>query len=193
MVETLERREAVQLARRLWQANPVYMDTETTGTGPTAEIIEIAIIDQDGKLLFESLVKPRGAIEPDAIRVHGITPDQLQTSPGWAEVWPQAWDVLAGRQVGTYNSEFDIRLIKQSHKLNWINQRLQEENFFCIMKLYARFYGNFDPRSRSYRWQTLEQARQQCNLPLPNSHRAQDDALLARALLEYMANWTADR
>ena len=190
MVDTLERREAISQARQLWQANPVYLDTETTGTGPTAEIIEIAIVDQDGQLLFESLVKPRGAIEPDAMRVHGITPDQLQSAPGWAEVWPQAEAQLAGRRVGTYNSEFDIRMIKQSHLRNWINRRLQEETFFCIMKLYARFYGERDPRSRSFRWQTLDIAGQQCRLSLPNSHRAKDDALLARALLKYMADWT---
>ncbi len=190
MVDTLERREAVRQASQLWQANPVYLDTETTGTGPTAEIIEIAIVDQDGRLLFESMVKPRGAIEPDAIRVHGITPDQLKAASGWADVWPQAEAHLNGRRVGTYNSEFDIRMIKQSHQRSWINQRLQEEAFFCIMKLYARFYGAYDPRSRSYRWQTLEQAGQQCRIALPNSHRAKDDALLARALLEYMASWT---
>ena len=189
MFNTLERKEAVRLAQQLWQTSPVYLDTETTGTGPTAEIIEIAIIDQDGKLLFEALVKPRGPIEPDAARVHGITLDQLQGAPGWAEVWPQAEAVLAGRRVGTYNSDFDVRLIKQSHQRNWINLRLPEENFFCIMKLYARFYGERDPRSRSFRWQTLELAGKQCQIPLPNSHRAKDDALLARALLEYMANW----
>ncbi len=190
MLVSSERIEAVRLARQYWQANPVYLDTETTGTGPTAEIIEIGIIDQDGKLLFESKVKPRGAIEPDAARVHGITLDQLQTSPGWGEVWPQVEAVLAGRKVGTYNSDFDVRMIKQSHQRYMIHQRLPEENYFCIMKLYARFYGERDPRSRSFRYQTLERAGQQCHISLPNSHRAVEDALLARALLEYMSNWT---
>jgi len=92
--------------------------------------------------------------------------------------------------VGTYNSDFDVRMIRQSHQRNWITQRFTEDNFFCIMKLYARFYGERDPRSRSFRYQTLDQAGKQCGIALPNSHHAREDALLARALLEYMAHWT---
>ncbi len=190
MVDSFERREAARQALLYWQANPVYLDTETTGTSPTSEIIEIAVVDHDGSLLFESRVKPRGGMDPEAVRVHGITLDQLQTAPGWAEVWPHAEAVLAGRRVGTYNSEFDLRMIQQSHLRNWITQRFTGDHFFCIMKLYARFYGERDPRSRSFRYQTLDQAGKQCHIQLPNSHHAREDALLARALLEYMANWT---
>jgi len=29
--------------------HPVYLDTETTGTGPADEVIEIGIVDEDGK------------------------------------------------------------------------------------------------------------------------------------------------
>jgi DNA polymerase III epsilon subunit-like protein len=89
--------------------------------------------------------------------------------------------------VGIYNSEFDLRMLKQSHQKYWLNWQLPEENFFCIMKLYARFYGEWDARRGSYRWQSLDQAGRQCRIPLPNSHRAKDDALLARALLQHIA------
>jgi hypothetical protein len=47
------------------------------------------------------------------------------------------------------------------------------------MKLYADFIG-------SRRWQRLEEAGRQCRLELPNSHRAKDDTLLARAVFQYM-------
>jgi len=182
-----ERNEAVQRAQQLIKLQPVYLDTETTGTGPLAEIIEIAVVDQDGSVLLESLVKPKGTIEPDAIRVHGITPDKVQSAPTWKDFWPKVETILAGRQVGVYNSEFDLRMLKQSHQKYWLNWQLPEENFFCIMKLYARFYGEWDARRGSYRWQSLDQAGRQCRIPLPNSHRAKDDALLARALLQHIA------
>ncbi len=181
------RQEAVAEARRLLEAAPVYLDTETTGTGPNAEIIEIGVIDADGKPLFESLVKPRGRIEPDAARVHGITAEEVAAAPGWLDIWPQVRAVLAGRRVGVYNVDFDLRLMKQSHTRSWLRWDLEDGAFFCIMKLYARFYGEWDSKRSSYRWISLDTAGKQCNITLPNAHRAIDDALLTRALLHHMA------
>lgn len=185
----LERSEVARRARQLLSQSPVYLDTETTGVGPTAEIVEIAILDHDGSLLFESLVKPRGVIEPEAIRVHGITSEMLESAPTWKEVWQPVEAILLGRKVGVYNSEFDLRVMKQSHQRYWLSWKIPEESFFCIMKLYARFVGDWDARRGSYRWHSLDQAGRQCGITLPNTHRAKDDALLARALLQYMANF----
>mgnify|MGYP001767628750 CR=1 FL=1 len=185
----LDRKDAVRQAQQLVQRRPVYLDTETTGLGPNADIVEIAIVDETGSLLFESLVKPRSAMEPDAQRVHKITLEMLQDAPGWVDIWPQIEAVLRGRAIGVYNAEFDLRLMKQSHTRSWLRWQMADSAFFCIMKLYARFYGEMDPKRGGYRNQSLEKARQQAGIPIPNSHRAQDDARLARALLEYIANW----
>ena len=179
--------EAIAEARRLLQASPVYLDTETTGTGPAAEVIEVGIIDHDGRPLFSSLVRPRGRIEPDAARVHGITDEQVAAAPAWTEVWPQVRAVLEGRRVGVYNAEFDLRLIKQSHARSWLRWDMEDTAFFCIMKLYARFYGEWNSKRGSYRWISLDAAGKQCGIALPNAHRAIDDTLLARALLHHMA------
>lgn len=188
MMDKLERNEAIKRAQQLLQSSPIYLDTETTGIGPTAEIIEIALVDQDGSVIMETLVKPKGAIDREAFQVHGITLAVLQTAPTWKDVWPQVEAALAGRLVGVYNSEFDLRMMQQSHRKYWMNDRIPAENFFCIMKLYARFVGEWDNRRRSFRWHSLDQAGKQCQIPLPNSHRAKDDALLARALLLHIAN-----
>mgnify|MGYP002388012714 CR=1 FL=1 len=96
--------------------------------------------------------------------------------------------VLEGRRVGVYNVEFDLRLMKQSHARAWLRWTLPDENFFCLMKLYARYYGDWDARRGSYRWQSLEMAGRQCQISLPNAHRAIDDCRLTRALLHYMAS-----
>ena len=86
-----------------------------------------------------------------------------------------------------YNVEFDVRLIKQSHNRSWLRWVLPESNFFDIMKLYAQFHGDWDPYHRTFRYQSLEQAGRQCNISLPNAHRAVDDCLLTRQLFHYMA------
>jgi DNA polymerase III subunit epsilon len=184
------RREAVQIARTYLQNNPLVLDTETTGTGPKAEVIEIAVVDAQGGVLFESFVKPRGKIEADATRIHGITEKMVEAAPEWQEVWPQVEKLLLAQPVGAYNSDFDLRLLKQTHQRYWMSWIVPDNQFFCIMKLYARFAGEWDRVRRSYRWQSLEHAGRQCDIRLSNTHHAADDALLALAVLKYMANWT---
>lgn len=183
------RAEAVQIAKTKLALRPVYLDTETTGTGPTDEVIEIGIVDADGTTLFESLVKPMGKVGQGAYNVHGINDAMLASAPRWMIVWPKVEAVLAGRTVGVYNADFDLRLLQQTnarYKMRWIMP--QGASFFCVMKLYAQFYGERNPKTGGYRWQSLENAGRQCQLPQPNAHRTVADSLLTRALLQYMAD-----
>ena len=183
-----DRTQAIQKARQLLSLSPIYLDTETTGTDAFSEIVEICIIDDDGKVLLESLVKPAGRIPLDVIAIHGITDELVMGAPRWMTVWPAVRSTLAGRHVGIYNLDFDMRLIQQTNNKYKVNQQVsQAANYFCIMRLYAQFFGVRDPYRGNYRWQSLEAAGGQCGIPLPNSHRARDDALLARAVLHYMA------
>lgn len=182
------RRIASQKARELVATDPVYLDTETTGLGNYSEVIEIAVIDDQAKKLFSSLVKPRGQIDPQAGRIHGITQLMLADAPGWGDVWPQAKAFLANRWIGVYNTEFDKRLINQSCDRAGIPRTMPEGAFFDIMEIYAQYYGVKDPYRGTFRYQSLEQAGKQCQITLPNAHRAFDDCKLARALLHYMAD-----
>jgi DNA polymerase-3 subunit epsilon len=186
-MDTTRRRSVIFEAQALLADRPVYLDTETTGLHLSAEVIEIGIVDDDANVLFDSLVRPRGKIDPAAARVHGITLEELREAPTWEQIWPEAETVLMGRRIGVYNVEFDLRLLKQSHTRSWLRWSLPDSNFFDIMKLYARFYGDWDPFRRSFRFQSLELAGRQCGIRLPNAHRAVDDCLLTRALLHHMA------
>jgi DNA polymerase-3 subunit epsilon len=186
-VNTTQRRSAIQEAQTLLETNPVYLDTETTGMHQTAEVIEIGVIDDLANVLFDSRVKPRGKIDPAAERVHGISLKMLADAPTWEQIWPQAEAVLLERRIGVYNVEFDLRLIKQTLSRSWLRWALPEGNFFDIMKLYARFYGDWDTYHKTFRYQSLELAGRQCGLYLHNTHNAVDDCLLARALLHHMA------
>jgi DNA polymerase-3 subunit epsilon len=173
-------------ARKLIAMSPLYLDTETTGLGPQAEIIEISIVNDQGAVLYDSLVRPFG--ESNMMpSVHGISKKMVAGAPSWNEVWPSVEALLTDRLVGIYNREFDLRMMKQSHKRHWLPWRLEDANFFCIMEMYARFRGDWDPRKGGYRWHSLETAGILSNIHLPNTHRASDDARLARALLYFIA------
>jgi DNA polymerase-3 subunit epsilon len=186
-MNTNRRMNAILEARLLLESKPVYLDTETTGLHQSAEVIEVGIIDDRGEILFEQRIRPRGKIDPAAARLHGITIEMLVDSPTWEQVWPKAEAVLLDKRVGVYNVEFDLRLIKQSNQRTWMKSNLFESNFFDIMKLYAQYFGDWDPYRQSFRYQSLEMAGRQCSIHLPNSHGAIDDCLLTRALLHYMA------
>jgi len=183
------RKGAIQIAQEMLDRKPVYLDTETTGTGPNDNILEIAVIDHDASVLVDTLVKPVGVIDPGAQAVHGISADMVAEAPRWGEVWEAVEAVLSGRLVGIFNADFDMRMLQQSHARNWLQWRPPAGlEVVCIMKLYAQFYGQWNARRGNYRWQSLENAGKQCGIPLPNSHRAKEDALLTKAILEFMAS-----
>ena len=187
MPHPTERADAIKTARSILNQKPVYLDTETTGLERSDEIVEIALIDFDGSVLLETLVRPKISIPFGATRVHHITDDMVAGAPTWPEVWPQIGALLSGRLTAIYNEEFDIKLMKQTTEKNRIPWSAPYLATTCIMQLYARYFGDWNEYRGSFAWQSLEKAARQCRLDLPNTHRAKDDALLARAILEHMA------
>jgi len=180
------RQRSIDMARAVLGKNPVFLDTETTGLGSEDEIVELSIIDLDGAILFDSLIRPTKPIPVDATAIHGISNLDVQGARPWPVVWPEIRGLLFGHLVVIYNQDFDLRMMQQTHaryKMPW-KERLSA---FDLMKLYAEFYGQWDPRRRSYRYQSLEAAGRQCGIDLPNSHRAAADTLLTRAVLVYLA------
>ncbi len=170
-----------EFARQRIAQQPVYLDTETTGLDKNAEIIEIAIIDHQGNVVFESYIRPSLPIPADATQIHGITNEMVQKAPTWPALWPTIRTHLVGRILGIYNAEFDLRMMQQSmtrYKLPW----RETFNSLDIMQVYSEYRGEWDPRWRSLRRFRLEEAGTYFKIPIPNSHRAADDAKLARAV-----------
>lgn len=188
MEHTKARQEAIAKANTFLAQKPIYLDTETTGTHERSEIIEICIVGQSGQVLLDSFVKPVNKIPKDATQIHGISNDMVNTAPTWTKLWPQIKEILAGQWVGIYNAEFDLRLMQQTHeKRKQVWEPLGAKGF-CIMNLYAQFYGEWNDKKGDYRWQSLSKAGEQSGITIPNSHRAKSDTLLARAVLHHIAN-----
>jgi len=186
MIASAAQRDAVLLARQVLEQRPIYLDTETTGLDKTAEIVEISIIDTDSSPLVDTLVRPSQTIPADVMRVHHITNEMVQKAQPWPFLWNSIRPVFNNRLVVIYNSDFDVRMMQQTHaryKMRW-DVLIRP---FDLMGLYARFNGEWDPNRRTYRNVSLENAGARCNIPLPNSHRALADTMLTRALLEYIA------
>ncbi len=185
-----ERQQAIQHARYYSELDPLFLDTETTGLHSDAEIVEICLIDSAGSVLFDSLVRPTRSIPWDAVLVHNITDTLVSDASTWQQIWPKIEELVRGRCVGIYNAEFDLRMMRQTHALYGIPW---EENFFthfCVMRMYAKFYGQSGGRYGTPRWQSLTNAARQCGIYIQGAHRALQDTQMAMAVFNHMLQFT---
>ena len=184
------RSAAIGTAKRWASMNCVILDTETTGLGSQARIVEFSCIDREGNVLVDSLVNPGVPIPADASAIHGITDADVAGKPGFADLWPQVWSAIRGVEcVLVYNAACDCRLIRQfleGHRGALV--QAAQPAYGCIMELYARFHRQYSPYHGSYTWQKLVNAVSQCGLEMEGAaHRARADARASLALLKHMA------
>lgn len=162
----------------------VYLDTETTGFGPRAEIVDVAVVAADGDVLFDSLVRPTRRIPADVIAIHGITDAHVKDAPAWSDLYEDLRHILDGHRVVVYNVVFDKQMITQSCARHALP--LPAVEWECAMKKYAGYYGSWDRTKRWFRFQKLERAVLAFGAE-PGGHRAAADALACRAVVHGMA------
>lgn len=152
-----DRNEAILWARNILdrQQNYYILDTETTGLKKNDVIVQIAIIDMEGNVILDTLVKPtkRKRISEEATSIHGITMKHLKDMPTFAELVPQIKSLTMGKRVLIYNAEFDEKLIEQT-----IEQ--DDAPYFsmiteCVMLQYSKFVGQWNDYYYEYRYQRL--------------------------------------
>jgi DNA polymerase III epsilon subunit-like protein len=162
----------------------LFLDTETTGLGPRAEIIDLAIVAADGTIVFNQLVKPVRAIPIDATLIHGITNDHVASAPDWCDVLEMARPFISGRVLVAYNSSFDRGMMQQCCVSATIEMPPLE--WQCAMRAYAAFRKDARARSGGYRWRPLHEAAESFKLTIP-THRALADAMACRGVVIGMA------
>jgi len=181
--------KVLERARQVIGLNPIFLDTETTGVGLYDLVIEVGIVDLDGNVLFNSLINPGRPIPLDSSKVHGITDEMVADAPTLNTAWSEIEDILHERAIGMYNAEFDYRLMKQSAENAGLPWTVHRNQAFCVMNMFAAWYGEWNRRANNFRSQKLEFAGKFCGIDLPNNHHAVDDAKLTAALLKYLAEY----
>lgn len=161
----------------LAQNNFVVLDTETTGL-ERGEVVQIAIVESTGDVLFDVLVKPVNPIPRDATAIHGITNEMVAGSPSFALLVPSIRDALVGRNVVVYNAVYDRKMLHQSAEAAGINKTDWKviSQWWCAMEAFAEIYGDWNDYRQSFRWQKLSRACRYYNIPVENAHSALADA-----------------
>lgn len=109
-----EKRAVCSYAAGLLTQSPLFFDTETTGLDEHSEIIEIAVLDHEGAVLLNTLVKPTQPIQPESTAINGITEHDVANAPAWMDVREHVARLLAGRIVVAHHAEFDKRMLRQT-------------------------------------------------------------------------------
>ena len=160
----------------------MVLDTETTGTGDRAEVIDLAIISAyDGRLLFDSPIMPQGRIPGDASAVHGLTRPALRRMGArtWPEIHPTIVEALRGVTTAlAWNAPYDRRLLRQTAKRHGL--RLPGLDWSCIMEIEAATRGPYA------RFAKLADAARRYGVPATGAHRAAADARMALAVARAM-------
>jgi len=184
------RAQVIKWAQDLMKRDNFYvLDTETTGVGKGDEIVQIGIVDKNGTVVMNQLVKPSQPIPDGASAVHGIYDDDVTDAPTYKDVYVNLSKVLAGQVVIAYNMDFDWRMLQQSsYKYRLPDIRTGKRD--CAMKQYAKFNGKWNPRRRSYTWHKLGAAVELEGLTVENAHDAVGDVLMTLALIHKIADAT---
>lgn len=168
-----------------------FLDTETTGLYDDDEIIEIAIIDRNGKTLLDTLVKPSSAlITSEASAIHGLFDSDVENAPSFAKIFEQVQAIYETHLVLMYNASFHNEMITQSAALHNIEFDAEQYSTACLMQLYAEHYNEYSDYHESKKWQSLSSAAYDCDIKIERSaaHRARSDCLKARAVYNYLLN-----
>lgn len=168
-----DRNEASEWSRGILQRDDVLiLDSETTDLD--GEIIELAIINLKGEVVFNKRFNPILPISDGAQAVHGITAEMVADAPRFAECAAEVAKLLTNAGVVLiYNAAFDTARLSQTFKLH--GAEIQGYDSDCIMEWYAQYCGQWSDYHKSYRWQ-----------PLGGGHDALGDCRAALTCLKEM-------
>ena len=170
-----DRNQSIQWTKEVLQdPNLIILDTETTGLDGDAEVVQIAIIDGNGNILFNSLVKPLRGIRSEALAINHITEAMVENAPTFKDIFPTLQKIIEDKRLVIYNANYDMRVMHQSGD--------DLPPFFnvivnCAMEAYAKYVSDWNDYYGSYRWQKLPSG----------DHSALGDCLATLKLIKQMA------
>ena len=112
----------------------IFLDTETTGTGPADRLCQIAFKTQEGEAVNE-LFNPGMPITIDAMTVHHITNEMVRDKPSFrnSDTWGKLQDLIKsdGNIMVAHNAVFDVDMLKK--------EGIEPKSVICTLKLARHF------------------------------------------------------
>lgn len=182
-----QRSRAARWAYDLFQSGFLVLDCETTGLDDDDEIIQLGVVDQDGHILIDRLLKPFGPISPRASAVHGLTLAHLFGAPAFRDIYTELALLLPGQPLVAYNADFDARLLDQTCTVHGLPP-IPDLHWEDAMRSYARYRGVWNLKQQSFQWVRLTDACAFEGIDSSGAHAAIGDCLLTLDLIRTMAH-----
>jgi DNA polymerase-3 subunit epsilon len=163
----------------------LILDTATTGLDANDEVVQLAMVNMQGTVLLDTLMRPTNPMAPEARAIHGITDQALANAPPFADLYHPIAHLLGHRPVLAYHADFDCRLLAQTCTKYGLPP-LEVATWDCVMERYAYFGGECS-QAGAYKPQSLSTACTQQGIGVHGHHEAVQDCLLTLALINAMA------
>lgn len=120
-------------------SHALIVDTETVGSGGLIEIVEIAVGDVDGNIIYHSLIHPIHNPLPRTTKLQRFDKAEFANAPEWQVAWPELHALIAGKLLIAYNAAFDRRAIAAMCARH--RHTSSERGWRCAMELSRRTLG----------------------------------------------------
>ena len=117
----------------------LIIDTETLGAGPSVEVIELAVGDAAGRVVFQTLVRPAYNRLPPPSKHRRFETADFTAAPYWPDLWPELAALVAGRLLVAYNAAFDRRALAAECARRGLAS--EERGWRCVMPLVKKALG----------------------------------------------------
>jgi DNA polymerase-3 subunit epsilon len=175
---------AIQWAQAIINQPFLVLDTEMTGLHFWDRIVEIAVINETGGVLLDTLIDPEKHIPAEVIAIHGITDEMVHGKPTFQDILPELKAILTDKPVVIYNVAFDKPFLERG------GLKVEDYEFQCAMLMYAKFFGTWSNYYKNWKRQSLQAACSYCGIQWKNMHRAASDCEATRQVINYMAKTT---
>lgn len=117
----------------------LIIDTETVGAGASVEVVEVAIGDRQGRIVYHSLVRPVFNSLPRSSKDQRFDLEEFEAAPDWAEAWDSIAPLVDNKLLVAYNAAFDRRVLAAMRERH--RQSPTEGGWRCAMQLVKRSVG----------------------------------------------------
>ena len=178
---------AQERARELLGRSDVLIAaTKTTSFQPSAEVIELSLIDTTGAVRLDRVMLPTGTITREAIAAHGLDRDELQRlqAPHYLDVHEEIEAALAAATVVlAYDAPLEHRRLYRTAAGH--ERELPDVTWECVQVIYAEYSGKGSGTGADSRRWTLSQAIRREGVPAGKPHlRALGDCRTVLGLLQ---------
>ncbi|EJH1015639.1 TPA: 3'-5' exonuclease [Escherichia coli] len=191
MTDTSNINEMSEKYKKILDEGCIILDTETTDL--YGEVIELAIINNEGSVLFNHRIKPKEQkIKPNAEAIHHISMEMLKDEKELSFYMDELTAIFTEyKNLVIYNAAFDIECLNVSLNANDFQEFkvIFGINIKCAMRDYAYYYNEYNDYFNDYKWQRLETAAKRFDFDFTNitPHEALSDCFMTLHVIESMA------